>query len=390
MTSESSEIRRRWRLVLGSQAQKLTNSVEGESSLNLRDRKRDEALDYLYGRERSQNASGHDSTTGDGGNRGAGLDPTRILPTLWLKRVRQIFPDSTVETLQKHAVDRYHLTSLLTDPEVLRQRTPDIDLVQTLLQFRNHLDDRVMSEVRRIIRCVCDDLERRLSQKILSQFSAVRQRHLHGGRRLLSNLDWHRTVTRNLKHYQPQEESLVLERLYFYRRAQHQVPWDIYLLIDQSGSMVDSVIHAAVLGAIFCRLKALRTRLLAFDTEVVDLSGLVDDPVETLLAVQLGGGTDIAHALVHTEQQITRPDRSIIVVVSDFDEGGSVSSLLTCTQRLRDSGVRLLGLTALSNSSEPMYNEAIARDLATVGMDIGALTPDRLAQWIAGQLETSR
>ena len=386
MTSDTSEIRRRWRLVLGSQADGSHRSGTEGNALSPNDAQRDEALEYLYGREGPASNEPH---AGDDSARTAGLDPSRILPTLWLKRVRRIFPHSTVETLQRHAIDRYHMTSLLTDPEVLRQRTPDVDLVQTLLQYRNHLNDRVMAEVQKIIRTVCEDLERRLAKRVSSYFSSVRRRYQHGGRRLLANLDWHRTVTRNLKHYQPDVDELVLERLYFYRRSQNQVPWDIYLVIDQSGSMADSVIHSAVLGSIFCRLKTLRTRLLTFDTSVVDLTSIAGDPVETLLAVQLGGGTDIAQAMAYTEQQITQPDRSIVVLVSDFDEGGSRDALMTCVERLRDSGVRLLGLTALSDGSEPYFNEAVARDLSNLGMTIGAMTPDQLAQWIAMQMESS-
>ncbi len=373
MSNLSPEAQRRWRLVLGRDSRNGLAEVEGG------DRERDQALDYLYQREyRKRGRSKTDETYASGGNQSG--PPT---PAHWLAGVRRIFPHSVVERLQRQAIERYGLTTLLSDPEVLRQATPSMALVQTLLSFRNQLPPAVMSEVRRIIRRVCAELEALLAPKVRRCLSGRRIRHQYGGRPSLSDLDWPTTLRRNLKHYDLEQQLPVLERLYFTRRHRQREQWDLFLLVDQSGSMVDAIIHSAVLAAIFCGVRTLRTHLILFDTRIVDLTGRLEDPVETLLAVQLGGGTHIGRALAYAQERLTRPKRSLVVLISDFEEGDDPEQLFAQVERLHDSGATLLGLAALDNTTDPAYNEVIARRLSALGMEIAALTPEHLAEWIA-------
>lgn len=366
--NEMNEYQRRWRLILGK------NSMDAlPNPLDTADASRDSSLDYLYQREYEQ--------------RGAGLRKTQLTAIDWLQKVRQVFPKSTVEILQKQAIDRYQLTELLTDVSVLQQAKPNLALVQTLLSFRNHLPREVMDEVRRIINRVCQDLEAVLAQKVQSQFSFTKQRHLHGGRKQLSNLDWHRSIRNNLKHYNHEADCLLLEKMMFYKSQQDRLPWDLYIVIDQSGSMLDSLIHSAVLAAIFCRLSALKTHLILFDTSIVDLTDKVDDPVESLLSVQLGGGTNIGRALSYVNDSIVQPQRSIVVLISDFYEGADVTTLLQQTKSMHSAGVKLLGLAALNNDGNPEFNRGIANQLTNLGMDVSAMTPDHLAAWVANTMK---
>ena len=79
------------------------------------------------------------------------------------------------------------------------------------------------------------------------------------------------------------------------------------MCIDQSGSMAESVVYSSVFGAVLASLRSVRTRLVVFDTEVVDLTDELDDPVDVLFGVQLGGGTDINRALAYCESLVERP-----------------------------------------------------------------------------------
>jgi Mg-chelatase subunit ChlD len=129
-------------------------------------------------------------------------------------------------------------------------------------------------------------------------------------------------------------------------------------------------------------LAGVNVSLLLFDTSIVDMTHLAHDPVEVLMTSQLGGGTDIARALAYAEQRVTQPSRTVIALISDFDEGGPVASLISTTRRLAESGVTMLGLAALEDNGTPWYNESVAGRLAGAGMDIAAMTPDRFAEWL--------
>lgn len=366
------ELRRRWRLALGQDA-----DGEQPQSLNDADQGRDNSLAFLYQREYQQRSEER---------RQGGDEASRFTPAHWLARVRTLFPASTVEVMQRQAIERYKLTALLTDPQVLRASKPTLNLVQTLLSFRNHLPDSLMEDVRQVIRSVCRELEQRLSRHVHSRIEGRRNRHARGGRPSHAALDWQHTIRRNLRHYDLDGEVLALQRLYYNPVRQRQMPWDIIVLVDQSGSMAPSIIYAAVMAGIFSQLRSLNTRVLLFDTQVVDVSGQIDDPVETLLAVQLGGGTDIGRALLHAESLVSQPRRSMLVLLSDFYEGGPLEVMYASVSRLAEAGVSLLGLAALDEAAQPSYDHETAAELTARGMAVAALTPDHLADWVADRM----
>jgi len=413
-----SENLRRWRLILGEHSeQSLTEPGQqgqgasnrsadqpkllqrfspgsGSSKLLSRtDQRRDKALQYLYQREYQQrDAAGINEDEEDDLDsllgRFAGRGGSRLTAPTWLRQVRELFPSSTAQTLQKQALERYGLDELITDPEVLESATPSLDLVGILIAYRSLLPAQTMTMARRIIRKVVNQLEEKLRQKVRNALLGPRQRQHHGGRPSLANLDWPTTLRRNLKHYDQQYDTVVLERLFFFQRNRRQLRWDIIVVVDQSGSMHDSVIHSAVLAAIFTSVDSLRTRLILFDTSVVDITDQVGDPVEVLLGVQLGGGTDIASAMDYAASRVENPRRTMIVLVTDFFEGGDPQALVRTTDRLQQNGVTTLGLAALDDRAEPDYDHALAQDLANVGMEIGAMTPDRLAEWVGRMINS--
>lgn len=367
----------RWRLILGKYAkdQIAVDMHTGEQRI-------ENALDFLYSREyqgRGVREQEHDRT----GPRGGGLDPSQLTVPRWLSEVRELFPKQTVALIEKHALDRYGLMELVTDPEILRRLEPNFDLLKMLLTFRGHLKGDVLNEARRIIRTVVEEIKQRLSAEVRRAFSGRRNRFRHSNLKMAQNLDWRGTIRKNLKHFDTRRKQIVVEQVLFFSRIQRRLPWRIVLCVDQSGSMAGSVIYSAVMAGILSSLPLIDVKLVVFDTSVVDLSGNIDDPVELLMSVQLGGGTNIGQAMQYCEQLIEDPRRSIIVLISDFCEGGSPTQLIASCRRAREAGARLLGLAALDENANPSYDVKMAETLAAVGMDIAALTPKHFAEWLA-------
>ena len=332
----------------------------------------EEALEYLYGREYESRDLRPDRPEIAPGS----LDDSQ--PTLvgWLGEVRELFPRETAEVIEKHALDRYGLTDLVTDPETLERLEPNEQLLKTLLSLKGHLGAEVLEVARRIIRQVVEELRRRLEMEVRRAMAGRLSQHRHSPMPIAANFDAAGTIRRNLKNYDPERKQLVLGDLRFFERNTRRLPWDVILCVDQSGSMVGSVIHSAVMAGILPGLPSFRVRLVVFDTNVVDLSDEVDDPVEVLMRVQLGGGTDIAQAVRYASQLVENPDRTVLVLVTDFCEGGPPGELVRAVSQLAESRVKLLGLAALDGEAHPFYDRAMAQRLADRGMEIAALTPE--------------
>lgn len=360
----------RWRLVLG----KYANQRLGGSDLSDAQLRMDQALDYLYGREYAGRGL---RECGEGT-----LDPSQPTLVTWLSEVRELFPRETVEVIEKHALDRYGLTELVTDPQTLERLEPNQQLLRTLLSLRGHLGGDVLPLARRIIRQVVDEIRRKLEAQVRQVLSGRLNRLRHSPFANSKNFDAAGTVRKNLKHFDVERQRLVVQAPRFFERNTQRLPWDIILCIDQSGSMADSVIHSAVMAGILAALPAFRVKLVVFDTNVVDLSEHVDDPVETLMRVQLGGGTDIARAVRYCSQLVASPHRTVLVLVTDFLDGAPPGELVREVQRLAEARVKLLGLAALDGSASPAYDRQMAERLAACGMEIAALTPLQLAHWL--------
>ncbi|GAA1588038.1 VWA domain-containing protein [Kribbella sancticallisti] len=362
----------RWRLILGRYAtQQLGATGPGTEQARM-----EAALDFLYSREYGGRG------VRDDGRLQAGLGDST--PTLvdWLGEIRELFPRQTAEIVEKHALDRYGLTELVTDPQTLERLVPDEQLLKTILALKGRLSPEVLAIARKVIRQVVEELRRKLEADVRRALSGRLSRHRHSPMRLSANFDALGTIRRNLKNYDPESGRLVLEKVLFFERNTRRLPWDIIVCVDQSGSMAGSVIHSAVMAGILAGLPAFRVRLVLFDTSVVDLSDQVDDPVEVLMSVQLGGGTDIAKAVRYCGQLVDNPDRTVLVLVTDFCEGGSVADLERAVTELAEARVTLLGLAALDGDANPFYDRQIAQQLADRGMRIAALTPAQLANWL--------
>ncbi len=365
----------RWRMVLGKYARDQINP-----GLTLEQQRIETALDFLYSREYQER--GVRTEERDESRQGS-LDPSQLTIPHWLNEVRELFPKETVAVIEKHALDRYGLMELVTDPEILRRLEPNVELLKLLLTFRGHLKGEVLNEARRVIRSVVEEINQRLMTEVRRAFSGRRNRFQHSNLKMAQNLDWRGTIRKNLKHFDTERKKIAVEQVLFFSRIQRRLPWRIILCVDQSGSMADSVIYSSVMAGILSGLPLIDAKLVIFDTSVVDLSGHIDDPVEVLMNVQLGGGTNIGLAMEYCEKLVEDPHRTIVVLISDFCEGASPRALLASCKRFREGGVRLLGLAALDETATPSYDTAMAEMLAAEGMDIAALTPKRFAEWLA-------
>ncbi|PIE08656.1 MAG: VWA containing CoxE family protein, partial [Rhodobacterales bacterium] len=214
-------------------------------------------------------------------------------------------------------------------------------------------------------------------------FSGQRNRFRRSNLAASANFDWRATLRENLTRYDPERQRIVAERLRFNARTRRHLPWTVLLCVDQSGSMTDSVIHSAVLAAILTGLPGVRVKMVLFDTAVLDVTDQLSDPLDTLLSVQLGGGTDIGQALGYCETLVEDPGRTVLALVSDFFEGGSGRRMLAAIARLAEAQVTLLGLPALDNSGRVWVNETLAAQAAALGMEVGAMSPECFADWLA-------
>lgn len=372
MTDPSLE---RWRLVLGAPA-----AAAGQ--LGPEAAARDAALDWLYGRDGDLDKRDVRRPVGREGG-----DGESTLTTVdWLNDINRLFPRETVERLQRDAIERYEITDIVTDPAVLETIEPNPALLKAVLQTKHLMNPEVLRLARRIVEAVVRDLQARMATEVRSAFTGSRARRPSRWRQA-RDFNMTRTLRANLGHYRPEERRLYIETPHFYSRTRkHVEQWQVILLVDQSGSMVDSVIHSAVTAACLWGLPGVRTHLVAFDTEVVDLTSEVDDPVELLMKVQLGGGTDIARAVRYAAGLVDQPRRAIVALITDFYEGGSVTSLVRTVRELVEQGTKVLGLAALDEEANPSYDRDTAQRLADVGASVGAMTPGQLAAFVAEQV----
>ncbi|MEM7385301.1 MAG: VWA domain-containing protein, partial [Verrucomicrobiota bacterium] len=264
---------------------------------------------------------------------------------------------------------------------------PNLALVGTLLTLSNSIPEKTKETAREVVRKVVDELKKLLENDIRQAVIGALNRRVHSPIPRVDSIDWKATIGRNLKNYQPSIEALVPERVYFFSRSREVNAWNVIVALDQSGSMSESVVYGAVTGSIFASLPSLATRVVAFDTEVVDLTEECgDDPVEMLMGVQLGGGTDINKAVAYCQERITDPAKTLFILITDLMEGGVEAQLVRRMGEIVESGARTFCLLALSDSGIPTYDERVAAKLAKLGVPCFGCTPKKLPELVHGAL----
>ncbi len=376
LTAEQQRALLRWRLVLGRKAERALGGGMVLASLAPITPEQDvfgldDALELVYG--------------GEKGPGGAGAS----LPNIprWLGDVRRYFPTDVVAMVQKDAIERRGLRQLLFEKETLPKLEKNVDLVAALISLQAMIPDEVKETARQVVREIVEQVRRKLEPQIRQAVIGALARNRRSALPVYRNLDWKRTIERNLKHYDPTRRVLVPERLYFWANQRRLREWQIILCVDQSGSMANSVVYASIMAAIFASLDALRTHLIFFDTQVADMTDVLDDPVDLLFGAQLGGGTDIARAVGYAADLVLQPEKTLLILISDLYEGGDAETLLRHLGALVESHVRVLCLLALDDSGRPSFNRDLARRVRALDIPTFSCTPNRLVELIEDVLK---
>src|SRR5579859_869052 len=375
MAIDEKERLRRWRLVLGKEAgEGMGAAGDGEGaesgvSLGGAVLGMDNVLSALYNSERSAN-----------------LGKSSPNVTRWLGDIRTYFPTSAVQVMQKDALERLNLTQMLLEPEMLELVEPDVHLVANLISLSKVIPEKTKDTARQVVRKVVDELERKLANGLIQAVRGSLNRATRTYRPRPNEINWDRTIRANLKNYLPDRGTIIAERLVGHGHKRSSLR-DIVLCVDQSGSMATSVVYAGISGAVLATLKAVSTRMVVFDTAVVDLTDDLQDPVDLLFGTQLGGGTDIHRGLTYCQQVISRPAQTILVLITDLYEGGSREGMLRKAAELVGSGVQMICLLALSDDGRPSYDHHNAARFAELGIPSFACTPDLFPDLMAAAIQ---
>lgn len=357
------EYLKRWRLILGG------NEADGTGiTLTPEEQRIDQSLEAVY----------------DSDRRG-GLGSSAPKVSRWLGDIREFFPQTVVQVIQRDAIKRLNITSLLTEKEMLETVVPDVHLVATLMSLSRVIPEKNKEMARQVVRKVVDELLRKLSAPTQQAVTGALNRSARRRKPRYNEIDWKTTITKNLKNYQPEYKTIIPEVRIGYGRKRKAMK-DIILCLDQSGSMGTSVIYSGIFGSVLASIPAVNTRMVVFDTAVVDLTDDLQDPVDLLFGVQLGGGTDIARALTYCQGVITRPQDTVLVLVTDLYEGGDPREMRKKFVSLVNSGVQLIVLPALNDDGAPSYDKNHAEFLANIGVPTFACTPDKFPDLMAAAL----
>lgn len=371
------ERQRRWRLVLG----KIEEEQEGdggpdsgdpsssEQELNAEDMAMDQALEALYG----------DSEEGD-------LSDSNPDIARWLGDIRNYFPSTVVQIMQRDALKRLNLRKLLAQPDFLEVVEPDLHLVSNILALKKVMPHKTKETAKEVVRKVVEELQEKLTYPMQQAIAGSLDRATRTRRPKHHDINWLRTIHKNLKHYQPEYESVVPESLVGYGRKRSSVR-DVILALDTSGSMTTSVVYGSIYAAVMASIKAITTKVVMFDTAVVDISDQLEDPVETLFGIRLGGGTNIERALAYCQQLVTRPDDTILVLITDLFEGGNKENMIRRVATLAQDGVTVICLLALNDQGAPRFNRQLAQQLVDLGVSAFACTPAQFPDLMAAAID---
>ncbi|MFB8750241.1 vWA domain-containing protein [Streptomyces parvulus] len=363
----------RWRLLLGRRTDQLPSAAGAMAT----------ALDELYGSGRGEGSRGE--LTGPGRNGGGGREASYPSVREWSQELKALFgPGVREEVLAAAAAAGRPDVLAELDPDSVR---PSVDLLRTVLRHAGGLPEARLAALRPLVRRLVDALTRQLATRLRPA--------LHGAvlprpsRRAGGGLDLPRTLRANLAAARRGPDGKVLvvpEHPVFRTRAKRSADWRLVLVTDVSGSMEASTVWAALTASVLAGVPTLSTHFLAFSTEVMDLTDHVDDPLSLLLEVSVGGGTHIAAGLRHARELVTVPSRTLVVVVSDFEEGYPLGGLLSEVRALAGSGCHVLGCASLDDAGRPRYSTAVAAQLVAAGMPVAALSPLELAGWVGEKI----
>jgi hypothetical protein len=381
MQNNNEEILKKWRLMLGGGSADGTGATLSENENGI-----DMALGSLYDFERTGMQGANPKEAKKSNTGGSGASSPNV--ARWLGDIRKYFPNSVVQVLQKDAMKHPELQQkLLLEPEILEQTTPDVHVVATLMNLGKLIPEKTKSTARLVVQKVVDELMQQLEQKTINAIRGAINKAAKKRNPKYNEIDWNTTIRKNLKHYQPQYKTIIPEIRIGYGRKSKASLKDIVICLDQSGSMGTSVVYSGIFGAVMASIPSVKTKMVVFDTQVADLTEDLKDPVDLLFGVQLGGGTDINLALTYCESIITKPDDTILVLVTDIEEGGNVTEMHKRMQSIVDAGVSVICLLALNDDGSPSYDHENAKKFTALGIPVFACTPDMFPSMMAAAIQ---
>lgn len=372
---DNKEILKRWRLILGADSEKMMGALGGTAALSAEELLMDSALSQIYGNE----------STGFSGTAGRGPSSPKL--TKWLGDLRTLFSSVEIKVIQNDAIERKGLRQLLFEPEMLDSIEPDINTASLLLMLKDQIPKKSKDNARAYIAKIVEDINRRLSDDIKRSVTAAMNRRNHSPIPSAAALDYKLTIRRNLKNYDNELGTILPEKFYFFERSSRSASRTVIIDIDQSGSMGESAIYSSVLGCILASINSLKTHVVAFDTNVTDLTEHCADPVDLLYGIQLGGGTDIEKSVAYCTGLIGEPEKTTLFIVTDLYEGGNRNGLIRRLEELKEAGVNVVILLAISDSGKPIYDTAMADKAAALDIPCFACPPERLPELLETALK---
>lgn len=360
----------RWRLILGDETQEDFSGM-GMSALSAEQMLMDEALGEIYS-----------GGMGGQGGRGAGKGPSSPHISKWLGDIRSLFDPDMVAVVQNDAIERKGLKQLLLEPELLENLEPDLNMASTLLMLKDQIPKKSKESARKFIQKIVEAINRKMETQMRRAVTAALNKKEHSPLPSASAIDFRYTIARNLRNYNPALGTIIPERVYFFDRASKVNRWHVILDIDQSGSMGESIIYSSIMACILASMASVKTNVVAFDTQIMDLTELCEDPVDLLFGFQMGGGTDIAKSLGYCRKYVESPDKTLFFLISDLDEGGNRARLLNHLREMKESGVTVIVLLAVADGGRPYYDETTAKRIAEMDIPCFACTPEKLPELI--------
>ncbi len=363
----------RWRLILGNETEKDFSDM-GMNPLSQEQLLMDNALAAIYGNgENSFGSNGADLHKGGNG-------PSSPHITKWLGDIRKLFEPDMVAVVQNDAIERKGLKQLLLEPELLDTLEPDLNMASTLLMLKDQIPKKSKESARKFIQKIVDEINKRMESQIQRAVAAALNKKEHSPLPSAAAIDFKYTIARNLRNYNPDLKTIIPERVYFFDKANKVNRWNVILDIDQSGSMGESIIYSSIMACILASMSSVNTHVVAFDTQIMDLTDLCQDPVDLLFGFQMGGGTDIAKSLAYCKQYVESPSNTLFFLSSDLEEGGNRAGLLNHLQEMKEDGVTVIVLLAVADGGRPYYDETTAQRIAAMGIPCFACTPEKLPE----------
>lgn len=360
----------RWRLILGSETEKSFSEMQEGLSLTPEQILMDQALASIYGTDKESFDNKND--------RGAGKGPSSPVLAKWLGDVRTLFDKEMVMVIQNDAIERKGLKQLLLEPELLDTLEPDINMASTLLMLKDQIPKKSKESARRFIQKIVEEINKKMENQVRRAVTAALNKKEHSPLPSAAAIDFRYTIARNLRHYDKELQTIIPERVYFFDRCAKINRWNIILDIDQSGSMCSSIFYASVMACILASMSSVKTNVVAFDTKIMDLTELCQDPVDLLFGFQMGGGTDIEKSVAYCQQFVETPNKTLFFLISDLMEGGNRNGLLRRLEDMKQAGVTVIVLLAVEDGGYPYYDEDISKKIARMGIPCFACTPEKL------------